>query len=109
MSKRMSRISKYAEITPETGLVERRKVYARRYREEHREELKKYREEHKEEMQIYLRKYNKTHKAKHDEYYRRYCEKNKEKLKAYNKRYYRSLADAKKKIDEIEKQKMESE
>lgn len=91
-----TKTSKYPEITPDMTKAEKQRIYRMKYREEKADEIR-----------AYARRWRTTHKEKHNEYCRKYCEKNREKMREYNRRFYHDLVDAKKKLEELEKEKSE--
>ena len=71
-----------------------RKIYEKKYRDEHREEIseynKKYREEHKEERKEYDKKYYEEHKEEKSIRFKKWYKENKEERDRYCKNWQRN-------------------
>ena len=63
------------------------KEYSKKHRQEHKEEIKKYRQEHKEEIKKYNKKYDQEHKEERRERRRKYYQEHKEEERERSKRY----------------------
>ena len=83
-----------------------RKEFAKKYREEHKEEIKKYREKNREERKEYRKKYYEQNKEKINEKQREYNEQNKEKINEKKREYYEQN---KEKIKEKHREKIKCE
>ena len=70
---------------------------AKKYREEHKEEISEYNKRYKEENKEEISEYNKRHKEENKDYQKKYREEHRDYYNNYNKKYNKENKDYQKK------------